>query len=176
LPIANPLRSWSEAEIPKRILDIIRSIGYSSPTPIQRQAIPVSLGIRDLIGIAMTGSGKTAAFVIPIVSFICDLLFDNQADDSIIEGPFALVLCPTRELAQQIETEVLKFAKPFNIKSICLVGGHSIDEQFIDLRNGVDIVIATPGRLLDCLERKMLVCNNCSYVVMDECDKYGYFF
>lgn len=85
-----------------------------------------------------------------------------------LDGPYALVLAPTRELAQQIERETTKFAQPLGFLTVSIVGGHSITEQSFSLRNGVEIVIATPGRLRDCLDRHVLVLNQCAYIVLDE--------
>lgn len=139
------------------------------PTPIQRQAIPIGLKCRDLIGIAETGSGKTAAFVLPILVYIQSL--PPITDISKNDGPYSIVLAPTRELAQQIEMEAQKFARPLGFTVVSIVGGHAIEEQVHKLRNGAEIVIATPGRLVDCLEKHVLVLSQCNYVVMDEADR-----
>lgn len=167
--IPPPLRNWEEAELPPSLLKIIREIKYKEPTPIQRQAIPIGLKCRDIIGIAETGSGKTAAFIIPILVYIKSL--PPITDLSRNDGPYAIVLAPTRELAQQIEHEALRFAKPMGFNVVSIVGGHAIEEQVHNLRNGAEIVIATPGRLVDCLEKHVLVLSQCNYVVMDEADR-----
>ncbi|KAF7730004.1 DEAD (Asp-Glu-Ala-Asp) box polypeptide 23 [Apophysomyces ossiformis] len=167
--IPRPIRSWEESGLPERMLNIIDQVGYKEPTPIQRQAIPIGIQNRDIIGIAETGSGKTASFVIPLLVYISDLpklTMENMAD-----GPYALILAPTRELAQQIEQEAHKFATPMGFTCVSIVGGHSIEEQSFNLRNGAEIIIATPGRLKDCLDRRILVLNQCTYVVMDEADR-----
>ncbi|OCF43273.1 pre-mRNA-splicing ATP-dependent RNA helicase PRP28 [Kwoniella heveanensis CBS 569] len=164
-----PLRSWRESTIPPNILDIIEEIGYKEPSPIQRQAIPIGMTNRDLIGIAKTGSGKTAAFVIPMLDYIGHLPKLN--DDNRHLGPYALILAPTRELAQQIESEAAKFAFPLGYNCVSIVGGRSVEEQQFNLRNGAEIVIATPGRLKDMLDKSMLVMSQCRYVVMDEADR-----
>ena len=163
------MRNWEEAELPPALLKIIREIKYKEPTPIQRQAIPIGLKCRDIIGIAETGSGKTAAFVIPILVYIKSLPSIN--DFSRNDGPYAIVLAPTRELAQQIEHEAQRFAKPMGFNVVSIVGGHAIEEQVHNLRNGAEIVIATPGRLVDCLAKHVLVLSQCNYVVMDEADR-----
>ncbi|KAL7749346.1 mRNA splicing protein prp28 [Sorochytrium milnesiophthora] len=167
--LPNPIRFWRESNIPKRILDVIEEVGYTEPTPIQRQAIPIGMQNRDIIGIAETGSGKTASFLIPMLSFIMQLppLTPENAGD----GPYALIMVPTRELAQQIEKETQKFSKPMNFTSVSIIGGHSTEEQTMNLRNGAHIIIATPGRLKDFLERRIIVLNQCTYVVMDEADR-----
>lgn len=136
-----PLRSWRESTIRPEILDIIDQVGYKEPSPIQRQAIPIGLQNRDVIGIAETGtvayiilffysliahyvgSGKTAAFVIPMLAYITNL--PAFTDENRHLGPYALILAPTRELAQQIETETKKFAAPLGFTSVSIVGGVS---------------------------------------------------
>lgn len=167
--IPHPLRSWSESAIPHEILKIIDEIGYKEPSPIQRQAIPVGLQNRDLIGIAQTGSGKTAAFVIPMLEYISHL--PALTEDTKHLGPFALILAPTRELAQQIESETKRFAAPMGYKTVSIVGGRAVEEQQFNLREGAEIIIATPGRLKDIIDRNILVLSQCRYVVMDEADR-----
>lgn len=167
--IPNPMRSWEESKIPPEILQTTRKVGYLEPTPIQRAAIPVALALRDVIGVAETGSGKTASFVIPLLSYIMELPTLNEITKS--DGPYGIVLAPTRELAQQIETETQKFCTPLGFRCASIVGGHSIEEQVYKIHEGAEIVIATPGRLLDCLERRILVLSQCCYIVMDEADR-----
>ncbi|RUS28407.1 hypothetical protein BC938DRAFT_481922 [Jimgerdemannia flammicorona] len=167
--IPNPIRSWSESGLPPTILDVIDHVGYKEPTPIQRQAIPIGLQNRDIIGIAETGSGKTASFVIPMLVYIQDLPKLNEENQG--DGPYALIMAPTRELAQQIEQETMKFCVPLGYNCVSIVGGHAVEEQAFNLRNGAEIIIATPGRLKDCLDRRILVLNQCAYVVMDEADR-----
>lgn len=166
-----PLRSWDEAEqLPKSIQEIIDSLGYSEPTPIQRQAVPIGLQNRDIIGIAETGSGKTLAFLLPLLTWIMKLPKAVRQEE-IDQGPYAVILAPTRELAQQIEEETMKFAKELEIRTVAVIGGISREEQGFKLRLGVEIVIATPGRLIDVLENRYLVLSRCSYVVLDEADR-----
>ncbi|KAJ2044051.1 mRNA splicing protein prp28 [Coemansia sp. RSA 2337] len=167
--IPYPYRSWNESGIPAPILRAISDIGYTEPTPIQRQAIPIGLLNRDLIGIAETGSGKTASFLIPMLAFIMTRPPLNERN--MADGPYALILAPTRELAQQIEAESHKFARRLGYRCVSIVGGHDIEGQAFALRNGAEIIIATPGRLRDCIERRVLVLNQCTYVVMDEADR-----
>ncbi|KAG2144741.1 P-loop containing nucleoside triphosphate hydrolase protein [Suillus cothurnatus] len=167
--IPHPLRSWTESQIPQKILNVIDKIGYKEPSAIQRQAIPIGLQNRDIIGIAETGSGKTAAFVIPMLTFISNMpLF---TDENRHLGPYALILAPTRELAQQIEAEARKFASPLGFTCVSIVGGRAVEEQQFNLREGAEIIIATPGRLKDVLERHVLVLSQCRYIVMDEADR-----
>lgn len=164
-----PLRSWDESQIPQQLLEAIETIGYKEPSPIQRQAIPIGLQNRDMIGIAETGSGKTAAFTIPMLSYIARL--PPLSDENRSKGPYALVLAPTRELAQQIESETNKFCRVLGYKCVSIVGGKAIEDQQLSMRDGAEIVIATPGRLKDCIERSVLVLSQCTYVVMDEADR-----
>lgn len=138
-----PLRSWEESSLPPTILEVIEKVGYKEPSAIQRQAIPIGLQYRDLVGIAetgelfhfhsaivntacnlpCTGSGKTAAFVIPMLVYIGKLPI--LSDETRHLGPYALILAPTRELAQQIESETRKFATPLGFKCVSIVGGVS---------------------------------------------------
>lgn len=167
--IPNPLRYWSEANINPKIASIIDKIGYKQPTPIQRQTIPLSLINRDIIGVAQTGSGKTASFLIPILDSILKL--PPLTHETVTLGPHALILAPTRELAQQIEQEALKFCIPLGLVVVSIVGGHAIQEQAFNLRDGSHIIIATPGRLKDVIDRHIVVLNQCIHVVLDEADK-----
>ena len=167
--IPNPMRNWQESGLPKRLLDVIAQVGYDEPSAVQRAAIPIALQARDLIGVAVTGSGKTAAFLLPLLVYISELPPLNEFTKN--DGPYAIILAPTRELAQQIEVEARKFATPLNFTCVSIVGGHSLEEQSYNLRNGAEIVIATPGRLVDCIERRVLVLGQCCYVIMDEADR-----
>jgi len=124
---------------------------------------------RDILGVAETGSGKTAAFLLPMLVYISKL--PKMTQESEQDGPYALILAPTRELAQQIEAETAKFASFVGMRSLSLVGGQSIEEQGFMLRKGCEVVIATPGRLNDCLGLRYIVLNQCNYVVLDEADR-----
>ena len=167
--IPNPMRSWEESALPRRILEMVAKVGYKEPSAVQRAAIPIALQSRDLIGVAVTGSGKTAAFLLPLLVYISEL---PQLDESSKhDGPYAVILAPTRELAQQIELEAKRFASPLGFTCVSLVGGHSIEEQSYNMRDGAEIIIATPGRLVDCIERRVLVLSQCCYVIMDEADR-----
>ncbi|XP_051947409.1 probable ATP-dependent RNA helicase DDX23 [Xyrauchen texanus] len=168
--IPNPIRNWKEYALPPHILEVIEKCGYKDPTPIQRQAIPIGLQNRDIIGVAETGSGKTAAFLIPLLVWITTLPKIDRIEDS-DQGPYAVILAPTRELAQQIEEETIKFGKPLGIRTVAVIGGISREDQGFKLRMGCEIVIATPGRLIDVLENRYLVLSRCTYVVLDEADR-----
>ncbi|KAI9676268.1 MAG: mRNA splicing protein prp28 [Trizodia sp. TS-e1964] len=167
--IPNPMRSWEESHLPKRLLDVVAQVGYTEPSAVQRAAIPIALQSRDLIGVAVTGSGKTAAFLLPLLVYISELPPLNELTKN--DGPYAIILAPTRELAQQIELEAKKFATPLGFTCVSIIGGHSLEEQSFNLRNGAEIIIATPGRLVDCIERRVLVLGQCCYVIMDEADR-----
>jgi len=167
--IPRPMRNWEEGSLTSELLKAVYKAGYKKPSPIQMAAIPLGLQQRDVIGIAETGSGKTAAFVLPMLTYISRL--PPMTEENEAEGPYAVVMAPTRELAQQIEEETIKFAHYLDIRVVSIVGGQSIEEQGFKLRQGCEIVIATPGRLLDCLERRYAVLNQCNYVVLDEADR-----
>ncbi|XP_026684095.1 probable ATP-dependent RNA helicase DDX23 [Diaphorina citri] len=168
--VPDPVRNWKEASLPTEILEIIEKIGYAEPTPIQRQAIPIGLQNRDIIGVAETGSGKTLAFLLPLLVWIQSLPKIARMEDA-DQGPYAIIMAPTRELAQQIEEETNKFGTPLGIRTVLVVGGLSREEQGFRLRLGCEIVIATPGRLIDVLENRYLVLNQCTYIVLDEADR-----
>ncbi|GMR41155.1 hypothetical protein PMAYCL1PPCAC_11350 [Pristionchus mayeri] len=168
--IPKPIRNWHEAGINEEVSSVILKVGYAEPTPIQRQAIPIGLQNRDIIGVAETGSGKTAAFLIPLLTFITSLPKIERQEHA-DQGPYAIILAPTRELAQQIEEETNKFGELLKIRTVSVIGGASREEQGMRLRLGVEIVIATPGRLLDVLENRYLSLTQCTYVILDEADR-----
>ena len=168
--VPNPMRAWSENELlPKEILRAIQKVGYEKPSPIQMASIPIGLLKRDVIGVAETGSGKTCAFVVPMLAHIMGL--PKMTDDIAANGPYALIMAPTRELAQQIEAETLKFAQFLGYRVACVVGGQSIEDQGVQLRKGVEIVVGTPGRIIDVIEKRYTVLNQCNYIVLDEADR-----
>jgi ATP-dependent RNA helicase DeaD len=145
------------------ILQSITDLGFVNPTPIQEQAIPVLLsGTTDFVGLAQTGTGKTAAFGLPLMQLI------NSAD----RFPQALIVCPTRELCLQITNDLLLFKKYLKgVNTEAVYGGASITMQIRNLRQGVQIVVATPGRLIDLIERKAIDLQKVKYVVLDEADE-----
>ena len=167
--LPTPMRSWSEAGMPPEILRAIRKVGYDAPSPIQMASIPIGLLKRDVIGIAETGSGKTCAFVVPMLAYIAEL--PRMTDEVATRGPYALVMAPTRELAQQIEEETVKFAHFLDYRVASVVGGQDIEQQGFKLRQGCEIVIGTPGRVIDVLERRYTVLQQCNYIVLDEADR-----
>ncbi|KAL8271235.1 hypothetical protein Esti_004896 [Eimeria stiedai] len=164
-----PIRTWAEAELPWELIEAVNRANYERPTPIQMQTIPIALEMRDLIGIAETGSGKTAAFVLPMLTYVKQL--PPLTEETSQDGPYALILAPSRELALQIEEETQKFASFCKCRTVAVVGGRSAENQAFLLRQGVEIVIGTPGRIRDCLDRAYTVLNQCNYVVLDEADR-----
>lgn len=164
-----PMRTWEESALDKSLLHGVKAAGYYNPTPIQMQAIPISLQRHDLIGLSHTGSGKSAAYLLPILHHCLQLPRLNF--DTIPDGPYALIICPVRELAQQISTECKKLMKYTDLKVYCVVGGKNIERQALKLRRGADILIATPGKLLELLQMHYLVLNQCAWVIVDEADK-----
>jgi ATP-dependent RNA helicase RhlE len=153
--------SFDTLGLTEDVLKAVRDAGYTTPTPIQAQAIPLVLKGRDVMGLAQTGTGKTAAFTLPIV-------------DRLIDGPKrtrALVLTPTRELCVQVEESVQKYARHSELTVVSVYGGVPLDPQQRKLRDGVDIVVATPGRLIDHLERQNVVFDDLEVLVLDEADR-----
>ena len=167
--VPNPLRYWREAGLPVDLMRALDQAGYKDPTPIQRAAIPIGLQCRDVIGIAETGSGKTCAFLVPMLVYIAKQPQITAATAA--EGPYALIMAPTRELAQQISSECDKFSAYMRIRNVCVVGGLSIEEQAFKLREGTEIIIGTPGRLFDVIQKRYLALNVCNYIVLDEADR-----
>ncbi len=143
------------------LLRAVAEEGYTEPTPVQREAIPIVLAGRDLLARAQTGTGKTAAFALPILSKL-----GQHAP-----GPRALILEPTRELAAQVETAIHDYARFTNLKTTVVYGGVGYGRQTDELRAGTDIVVATPGRLLDHLERGTLRLDKVQFLVLDEADR-----
>lgn len=145
----------------------IKYHGYERPTPIQAAAMPLCLTGRDILGCAETGSGKTAAFSIPMIHFCLRQPSVRRGD-----GPLALVMAPTRELAQQIEKEVKAFSRSARgFKTAIVVGGAPMGDQRADLRAGVDVVVATPGRFIDHLQSGNTSLGRVGFVVLDEADR-----
>jgi ATP-dependent RNA helicase DeaD len=155
--------SFESLGLDPSLLKAIEELGFTEPTPIQEKAIPVLLaGTKDLIGLAQTGTGKTAAFGLPVLQLI----------DSGKKFPQALIICPTRELCLQIVSDIENFKKHLNrVNVVAVYGGASISMQIRDIRRGVQIVVATPGRLIDLIERKAIDLGEIKYVVLDEADE-----
>eukprot|EP00252_Welwitschia_mirabilis_P010211 TRINITY_DN23381_c0_g1_i1.p1 TRINITY_DN23381_c0_g1~~TRINITY_DN23381_c0_g1_i1.p1 ORF type:complete len:856 (+),score=165.40 TRINITY_DN23381_c0_g1_i1:380-2569(+) len=163
--IPKPIKKFEDCSFSSALMNAIKKHGYENPTAIQCQALPIVLCGRDIIGIAKTGSGKTAAFVLPMIVHIMD-----QPELAKEEGPIGVICAPTRELAQQIYVEAKKFAKPHGIRVSGVFGGMSKYEQCKELKAGCEIVVATPGRLIDMLKMKALTMRRATYLVLDEAD------
>ena len=151
---------FSKLGLSPKVLEGVRAAGYTDPTPIQLRAIPLVMSGRDLIGSAQTGTGKTAAFALPILS--------RLAQHGALR---ALVLEPTRELAAQVETAIHDYARFTNLRTVVVFGGTGYGRQDQALRQGVDILVATPGRLLDQMQRGMVKLNQIEILVLDEADR-----
>lgn len=158
--------SFEEVGLHETIMKGVVAAGYTTPTPIQAQAIPVAVSGRDIIGCAQTGTGKTAAFVLPMLN---RLVAGRNAGKNRL--PRALVVAPTRELALQVEESVRTYGKYTSIRSQTIYGGVSIEPQIRNMRRGMDIVVATPGRLLDHMNRGTVDLSAVEVLVLDEADR-----
>ena len=161
-----PVRTFAEACLPDYLIKELEGHGFTGPTPIQAQGWPAVMSGRDVIGIADTGSGKTLAFLIPAIVHINAQPLIEPGD-----GPIVLILTPTRELAMQIQEEAIKFSSACRIRTACVYGGTTRAQQAAMLREGVDIVVATPGRLVDMLETRKTNLRRVTYFVLDEADR-----
>ncbi|MCS6625116.1 DEAD/DEAH box helicase [Roseibacterium beibuensis] len=158
------MTEFSQLGLSPTTLQAVADTGYTTATPIQAQAIPVALAGRDVLGIAQTGTGKTAAFTLPLI----DRLSKGRARARM---PRALVLAPTRELADQVASSFEKYAKGTKLSWVLLIGGVSMGDQVAALNKGVDVLIATPGRLLDLFERGKMLLTGVELMVVDEADR-----
>ena len=165
-PLAPPAKGFSPGfaalGLEASLLTTLETLGYEEPTPIQREAIPPLLTGRDLLGQAATGTGKTAAFTLPLLQRIAH---------SARRHPSALILVPTRELAMQVSEAVQRYGKEMRISVLAVYGGQSIVPQLHALKRGVDVVVATPGRALDHIRRHTLQLKHLQIVVLDEADE-----
>ncbi|CAH2033493.1 unnamed protein product [Thlaspi arvense] len=164
--IPKPVKSFRDVGFPDYVLEEIKKAGFTEPTPIQSQGWPMAMKGRDLIGIAETGSGKTLSYLLPAIVHV-----NAQPILAPGDGPIVLVLAPTRELAVQIQQEASKFGSSSKIKSTCIYGGVPKGPQVRDLQKGVEIVIATPGRLIDMMESNNTNLRRVTYLVLDEADR-----
>ena len=158
------MTSFSDLGLSADVLKAVADAGYTDPTPIQAQAIPIALQGRDVLGIAQTGTGKTAGFTLPMIDRLA-------AGRSKARMPRSLVIAPTRELADQVAASFEKYAKGQKLSWALLIGGVSFDDQEKKLDRGVDVLIATPGRLLDHFERGKLLLTGVQIMVVDEADR-----
>ena len=164
-----PVKNWGAFGLPTVCLDVIRKNEWDAPTNIQAQSIPAIMSGRDVIGIAKTGSGKTIAFLLPLFRHVKD-----QRPVGNNEGPIAIVLSPTRELAMQTYREAKPFLGVLNLKIACCVGGQSISEDIAAMKKGAEVVVGTPGRMIDLLTAnngRVTNLRRCTYLVLDEADR-----
>jgi len=164
--VPRPITTFDEAGFPEYVMSEIRAMGFDAPTPIQCQAWPMALSGRDLVAVAETGSGKTISFALPAMVHINAQPLLERGD-----GPIVLILAPTRELAVQIQQECTKFGKSSRIRNTAIYGGAPKGPQVRDLSQGVEICVATPGRLIDMLESGRTNLKRVTYLVMDEADR-----
>ena len=156
--------TFADLGLSDELLRAVAESGYDTPTPIQAQAIPSVLMMRDIVGVAQTGTGKTASFVLPMI----DILAHGR---SRARMPRSLILEPTRELAAQVAENFEKYGKYHKLSMALLIGGVSMGDQLAALEKGVDVLIATPGRLMDLFGRGKIMLNGCSLLVIDEADR-----
>jgi ATP-dependent RNA helicase DDX46/PRP5 len=167
--VPKPVQKWSQCGLGFDALEVIGKLGYERPTAIQMQAIPAIMSGRDVIGVAKTGSGKTIAFLLPMFRHILD-----QRKLGKEEGPIGLIMTPTRELATQIHKECKPFLKAMKLRAVCAYGGAAIKDQIADLKRGAEIIVCTPGRILDLLAAnsgRVTNLRRVTYVVLDEADR-----
>lgn len=173
--IPPPIQSFKEMKFPKPILSGLDKKGIKKPTPIQVQGIPTVLAGRDLIGIAFTGSGKTLVFVLPVIMFSMEQELRMPFVRN--EGPYGLIICPSRELAKQTYEIIQYYCRLLlqggmpEIRSCLAIGGVPVTEAMETIKKGVHIMVATPGRLMDMLDKKMVTLSVCRYLCMDEADR-----
>jgi ATP-dependent RNA helicase DDX46/PRP5 len=164
-----PVQKWSQCGLNIQSLDVIKRLGYERPTAIQMQALPAIMSGRDVIGVAKTGSGKTMAFMLPMFRHIRD-----QPPLEGSDGPIGLIMTPTRELATQIHKEAKPFLKSMNLRAVCAYGGAPIKDQIAELKRGAEIIVCTPGRMIDLLAAnsgRVTNLRRVTYVVLDEADR-----
>ncbi|KAL9594665.1 MAG: hypothetical protein Q9219_006903 [cf. Caloplaca sp. 3 TL-2023] len=169
IDVPKPVQKWSQCGLGAQSLEVIQRLGYDRPTSIQTQAIPSIMSGRDVIGVAKTGSGKTIAFLLPMFRHIKDQRPLDQLD-----GPVGLIMTPTRELATQIHKECKPFIKALGLRAVCAYGGAPIKDQIADLKRGAELIVCTPGRMIDLLAAnsgRVTNLRRVTYIVLDEADR-----
>ncbi|GAV68332.1 DEAD domain-containing protein/Helicase_C domain-containing protein [Cephalotus follicularis] len=169
--IPPPVAAFDDIDLGEGLNRNIRRCKYVKPTPVQRHAIPIAVAGRDLMACAQTGSGKTAAFCFPIICGVLGTPRSHFVDGTRVAYPLALILSPTRELSCQIHDEANKFAFKTGVRVVVAYGGTPISQQFRKLERGVDILVATPGRLVDMIERARVSLRKVRYLALDEADR-----
>ncbi|BHF64003.1 Probable ATP-dependent RNA helicase ddx46 [Sparganum proliferum] len=164
-----PVKTWVQTGVSSRLLACLKKAGFEKPTPIQCQALPVIMSGRDMIGIAKTGSGKTLAFLVPLMRHL-----EHQTPLGPGDGPMAILLTPTRELALQTYKEARRLGNACGFRIACVYGGTGISEQIAELKRGAEVIVCTPGRMIDMLAAnggRVTNLRRCTYVVLDEADR-----
>ncbi|WYZ34917.1 hypothetical protein EsH8_I_001193 [Colletotrichum jinshuiense] len=167
--VPKPVQKWAQCGLTRQTLDVVADLGYDKPTSIQMQALPVIMSGRDVVGVAKTGSGKTVAFLLPMFRHIMD-----QPPIKDTDGPIGLIMTPTRELAVQIHRDCKPFLKSMGLRAVCAYGGAPIRDQIAELKRGAEIVVCTPGRMIDLLaanQGRVTNLRRVTYVVLDEADR-----
>ncbi|XP_062115390.1 DEAD-box ATP-dependent RNA helicase 42-like [Humulus lupulus] len=167
--VPKPVKTWHQMGLTSKILETIKKLKYEKPMPIQVQALPTIMSGRDCIGIAKTGSGKTLAFVLPMLRHIKD-----QPPVVAGDGPIGLIMAPTRELVQQIHSDIKMFSKVLGLRCVPVYGGSGVAQQISKLKRGAEIVVCTPGRMIDMLctsNGKITNLRRVTYLVLDEADR-----
>ncbi|KAM0260510.1 hypothetical protein ACHAQJ_002743 [Trichoderma viride] len=167
--VPKPVQKWAQCGLTRQTLDVVGSLGFEKPTPIQMQALPALMSGRDVVGVAKTGSGKTMAFLLPMFRHIKD---QEPLKDT--DGPVGLIMTPTRELATQIHRDCKPFLKMMNLRAVCAYGGAPIRDQIAELKRGAEIIVCTPGRMIDLLaanQGRVTNLRRVTYVVLDEADR-----
>ncbi|KAF6805212.1 pre-mRNA-processing atp-dependent rna helicase prp5 [Colletotrichum sojae] len=167
--VPKPVQKWAQCGLTRQTLDVVADLGYEKPTSIQMQALPVIMSGRDVVGVAKTGSGKTVAFLLPMFRHIKD-----QPPLKDTDGPIGLIMTPTRELAVQIHRDCKPFLKSMGLRAVCAYGGAPIRDQIAELKRGAEIVVCTPGRMIDLLaanQGRVTNLRRVTYVVLDEADR-----
>lgn len=171
-----PIRHFQDMKLPEPILRYLKEKNIETPSPIQIQGLPVALTGRDMIGIAFTGSGKTLTFSLPLVMFALEAEIRLPLSQG--EGPIGMIICPSRELARQtfdglndMSHALTKGGKYPELRSLLCIGGINMKDQHDVFQKGIHMVVATPGRLMDLLDKKRFNLDNCKYLCMDEADR-----
>ena len=162
---------FSKLGLSAPIVKAVADLGYTKPTPIQKESIPAILSGKNILGTSQTGTGKTASFVLPLLEKLSKVNKKGNAQTVRGKRIRALILTPTRELAVQIEESVAQYSKYVDLSSMALYGGVDMEEQKERLIDGVDILVATPGRLLDLLHQRALYFDEIEMLVLDEADR-----
>ena len=167
--VPKPVQKWSQCGLNVQSLEVVRKLGFDRPTAIQMQAIPAIMSGRDVIGVAKTGSGKTIAFLLPMFRHIRD-----QPPLEGTDGPIGLIMTPTRELATQIHKDCKPFLKSMGLRAVCAYGGAPIKDQIAEFKRGAEVIVCTPGRMIDLLAAnsgRVTNLKRVTYVVLDEADR-----